>query len=307
MMGKTVTASRLACWQVVLLLTTLWVWPWSAVAQNAGPQWRAGETQPTQLQRRGRGPGGRRDIDGLVRRLFRATPEDQGPLQPGEAEQLLAFAEQHAPRVYRLLTELRERAPESFQEKMAAHAACLRHLRRIYEHSPRMGGIVQAYANNLVEIERAARELRGVKPSGPDYERDMQTLRELVAQNVGRESDALDLMADECETQRAERVERRVEYLTGDEVDLEAEPERLRELITAFHAANADAERAALREKIQAAAARQVTGEIEALRKRAARTRENAAEEVNRRVEQLLQAPGGQGRGRGGPAARGGD
>ena len=242
--------------------------------------------------RRQRGPGGGHGPAGLVRGLFRASPEDQGPLKPGEADELLAFAEQHAPRAYKLLRGLRERDPAQFQEKMAAHAPRLRHLRRIYEQNPQMGAVVQAYADDLVAIERSARSLRaphGPSPDSPEYAREMDKLRNLVAGNVQRECDALDLIADQYEQERAARLERRVDYLAGDEVNLEGEPPELQKLITAFQSAATEAERATLREQIQTAAARQVDGEVAALRARAARLRGDLTPEVERRVKEALQ------------------
>ena len=290
-------------WRIVPVLAVLWWWPVPVAAQDVGDP-PLTDTQSTRPHRRARGPASGRGVDDLVRRLFRAAPEDQGPLQPGEAEELLAFAEQHAPRVCRLMTELRQHDPQRFEEKMAAHAPRLRHLRRIYERSPRLGAIVQAYAEDILEIERAARGVRRGAPDSPDRQRDLRALRDLVAENVQRESDALDLMADEIEAQRAERIETRVAYLTSPQADLTAEPQRLRTLVAAFQSAATDAERAVQRDKLQAAAAREVTAEVDALRQRAARIRENAAEEVNRRVQQLLQSPGRHGQ-RHGPGPSG--
>jgi hypothetical protein len=230
-------------------------------------------------------------MNSLVRGLFRAAPEDQGPLKAGEADELLAFAEQHAPHMCQLMRGLRQRDPALFQEKMAAHAPRLRHLRRIYELNPQMGAIVQAYAEDLVAIERSAqalRDLRSGPPDSPGYLNGLQTLRNLVGDNVQRERDALDLVADQFEQQRAARIDRRVEYLTGDEADLTAEPQDLRGLIADFHKAATDAERAALRARIRTAVAGQVDAEIAALRARSARLREDTAAEVERRVKQAL-------------------
>ncbi len=253
----------------------------------------AGQTQPTPGQRRQRGPAGGHGPGGLVRGLFRAAPEDQGPLKAGEADELLAFAEQHAPRVYQLMRGLRQRDRAQFQEKMAAHAPRLRHLRRIYELNPQMGAIVQAYADDLVAIERSARALRESRggPDSPGYVSDLENLRNLVAGNVQRECEALDLVADQFAEQRAARIDKRVAYLTGDEVDLTAEPPELQTRITALRNAATDAERAKLREPIQAAAARQIDAEVAALRARATRLREDLNPEIQRRVKQALQPP----------------
>jgi hypothetical protein len=254
--------------------------------------------QPAPGQRRQRGPGGGRGPADLVRRLFQAAPEDQGPLKPGEADELLAFAEQHAPRVYQLMHGLQQRDPARFREKMAAHAPRLRHLRRIYELNPQMGAIIQAYADDLVAIERSARALRASRsgpPDSPEYSSDLEKLRSLVAGNVRRECDALDLVADQFERERAARIDRRFAYLTGDAADLAAEPADLQRLIAAFRDAPAEPARAKLHEQIQAAVARQIDAEVAALRARATRLREDMTTEVDRRVKQALESPGRRG------------
>lgn len=250
---------------------------------------------PPATQDAGHGGFRARRGEHLMRGLFRIGPEDQGPLQPGEAEELLEFAREHAPRLHRAMTALRERSPERFAERMATHAPRLRHLRRVCARNPRLGEIIQGYAENLIEIERGARALRKTPADSPTYERDLQALRDLVADNLRRESDALEALADHLDAQRAARVAERIAQLTSAGADLSTEPEKVRELVAAYLAATGDAERDAAREKLEAAVTHQLTTESAALRERAARQREHAPEEVDRRVEHAL-APGPPGR-----------
>lgn len=237
---------------------------------------------------RGQGPGWHR-ADELGRRLFRLAPEERGPLQPGEEEELLDFAREHAPRLYRALERLRQRNPERFREKLTEYAPRLRHLRRIYAESPRLAGIIKTHAENMFRIKRGMRALRQHTPDSARHERALESIRALVADNVRLEIEALDELAIVLEKRRAERIENLVTYLIGDEVDPATLPEDLGRLITEFRAATGQ-ERDRLRESIGGIAARRVAAEIEALQERRAQMEENAPEEVDRRMQRLLEA-----------------
>ncbi len=268
---------------------------WAVPAGAQGPPKREGFRSPPTTQDAGRGGFRGRRMEHVMRGLFRIEPEDEGPLQPGEAEELLEFAREHAPRLHRAMTALRERSPERFAERMTTHAPRLRHLRRVWARNPRLGAIIQTYAENLIEIERGARALRKTPADSPTYERDLQALRDLIADNLRRESDALEALAEHLDAQRATRVAERVTQLTTAGADLSTEPEKVRDLVATYLAAAGDAERNAAREKLEAAVTHQLTTESAALRERAARQREHAPEEVDRRVEHAL-APGPPGR-----------
>ncbi len=232
-----------------------------------------------------RGP---RRLEELGQRLFRPSPEDQGPLQPGEEDELLAFAQEHAPRLYGVMSTLKQRNPQRLRERLSEFAPRLRHLRRVYAESPRLGGIVQAYAANLFEVQRGVRALRQAPAESASHAGDRQELRKLVADNVRLESDALDALATEVEEHRAERVADRMSYLLGDDADLAAEPGRLRELVAAVGMGGDDAERKRARNQLREAVGHQIALEIRALRERSARRRQDLTAEVDRRMQRLL-------------------
>jgi len=240
-------------------------------------------------------PGGRPWGSRLGQRLLRPSPEDQGPLRPGEEDELLAFAREHMPRFYQLMDGARQRAPERFRERLAEHAPRLRHLKRVFEYSPRVGRSIQAHAENLLKIHRAARMLRTAAPESPERARALQSIRSLVAENVRLEADALEALADGLEARRDARVEERVAYLTGDQADLSAEPEKLRLLVAAVQSAPPGSERDAAREKLRGAVAAQLDEELATLRQRATDMQTSADQEVDERMQRLTNPPASRG------------
>ncbi len=235
---------------------------------------------------RGRWPKGPH----LAQRLFRQLPEDQGPLRPGEEDELLAFARQHMPRFYRVMEAAREHNPERFRRQLTEHAPRLRHLRRVFEFSPRIGEIIRTHAENQFKAQRQVRVLQLSAPDTPGYQQGLASLRGLVAENVRLESDALEAMAGVLEERRGVRIDERVAHLTSNDSDLKDEPEGLRRLVESYQAATADDEREQLRQQIRDAVGRQLDAEVSALRKRAAEMRAGAAEDVDRRMERILNA-----------------
>jgi hypothetical protein len=303
MMANVMTTRKPAYRPLGVLLMIAGLWPALAPAQEV-------ETQPTSPRRHARGPTSRQGMEGLFRGLFRAAPEDQGPLRPGEADELLAFAARHTPRLFRPLDELRQRDQHRFALKMAEHAPRLRHLRRIYERSPEMGALVQAYAGELVAIERkisSLRELRASATDSAEYVAALEDVRIRVAQNVDRECDALELMANHLEAEREDRIAGRVAYLTGGDTLQVPETEALTALVSAFEECATDAEREAVRQKMRAEITRELQAEIAGLRIRAERLRAEKFDEVERRLRHLLEPPARRGGRRGGPPAQGPD
>jgi len=261
-------------------------------------------TQPTQAERacgsraawgpgrRGRERRGPWPVEELVERLFRPSPTDEGALRPGEEEELLTFAQQHTPRLHRVMSMLRQRDPERFRARLSEAAPRLRHLRRVYTESPQLGDLMRTYADNLFELQRGLRALRRASPGSASYAVDLQRLRDLVTANVGLEAEALDALAAEAERRQAERVSARLEYLLRPEIDLAAELPVLRELVAAVQNAATEEERTNAREQLQKALERQATLEVQALRERAQRKREDAAAEVDRRMQRLMEELG---------------
>ena len=77
-------------------------------------------------------------------RSFRPSEEDRRPLEPGEAERLAAFAEQHFPHMHELLERVRSEDPEKFRQQIQRFAPKLRFLIRLKEKDPPLALILIA-------------------------------------------------------------------------------------------------------------------------------------------------------------------
>ncbi len=227
---------------------------------------------------------------GRGRHFFHLGPRDHGPLRPGEEEELLAFAQERLPHIHKALEGLRRRNPGRFRARLEEHAPRLRHLRRVYQRNPEIGGIMQKLAENEFRIRRGLHTLRREPPDSALFDAARQKTRELVADNVRLEIDVLTAYVGMLENERAERIENRVVDLIGAEADLAVASPRVREFVDAYHAAVGEAEREGARERIRQGVNRQLDAEIEALHQRIERMREKVPEEVDRRLERHLEA-----------------
>jgi hypothetical protein len=219
---------------------------------------------------------------------FRASPEDRGPLQPGEEQELLQFAQEHAPRVYSALDLLRQRSPERYQAQLVQVTPRLRQLRRIYATNSRLGELIRNHADTGFEIEQLAKALRQRDAGAPEYDRDRQVLRERIAESVHAETEALELYATQLETERAARVQAIVSHLISGTAAPPELPPPARDALQAYQNAKTDAEREEALERLRAGAERRLTQEVETLRKRAAELRDSADKQVDRRLERWL-------------------
>ena len=256
--------------------------------------------------RRHGGPGWGRDF---VTRWFRPAAEDRGPLKPGEDAELLAFAQEHMPRLHEALAALRTANPQLFQRKLGENAPRLRHLRRVFQASPELGQLIRKYSENQFELQRLARQLRPRPGSEAAAERVVQEARPLVAENVQIEIEALELLQKQLQEHRAVRIAARMRYLQDRGADLAAEPEWVQQLVERWRAAGgSDSERAAAAAELRAGIERQVEAEIAAAGERAAEMRERGAAEVDARLERFREGSRRDGRspGRMGPRDRGG-
>jgi hypothetical protein len=225
----------------------------------------------------------------LGRQLFQVAPEDRGPIRAGEEEALLAFTEEQLPPVHRALTRLRDRDPERYRVRLEQEAPRLRHLRRLFKRSPRMGAIVRDHAQSMFRLRRVQHRLAREAKGTPMYDSALQAARERLAQTVEFEREALEVLGDVLVEERPDRIAKRVEYLLSPGADLARVPEPLRELVGQHAAAEPDSdERAAARSEFGRVVARQVDREIAALRRQIERMDDEKVQEVDRRMERLL-------------------
>jgi hypothetical protein len=216
--------------------------------------------------------------------LFRPLPEDEGPLTAEERVELMDFLHTHVPKVHGWLEQLRERDPAAFDERLQAAAPRLRQLRRIFERDPQLGQNLVRYSENKHHIWRAQWAWR--RSADPEERRQiLDSVRRWTAENLRIETAVLEDRANELERQREERVAAEVARWQSDDFDWAGESEEVRELVGAWRAAETDDDRAALAGELRRISSERIDHDITRLRDRAARSRENAVDEVDRRMQ----------------------
>ncbi len=258
-----------------------------------GPGPRHGGDRPR------RGPGCRKDgrpcgplcRPDLADQVLRLLPADEGPLREGEEAELLEFAQQHVPRIHRALRRLARRDPERYQAALERHAPRLRHMRRVFELSPRMGEILKSHAANAFKIGRTMRVLGRPSAGAALRERAELALRAALSESVRLEAEGLEVLADVLAQEREQRIAERLAYLQSDDVDMGVEPAEVRELVVQWRAADADAtaERAQIEKRLVDVLGTMADAEIAVLRQRSEQMAANAIEEVDRRMQELLE------------------
>jgi len=216
--------------------------------------------------------------------LFRPLPEDEGPLTADERIELMDFLRTHVPKVHGWLEELRERDRAAFDERLQAAAPRLRQLRRIFERDPQLGQNLVRYSENKHRIWRAQWVWR--KNDDPEERRQiLASVRRWTAQNLRIEALVLDDRVRQLVEQRDERIDAVVTRWQADDFDWAGESDEVRELVGAWRAAQTDDEREALADELRQISSERTDRDVARLRDRAARLRENAVDEVDRRMQ----------------------
>jgi hypothetical protein len=225
---------------------------------------------------------------GIGNILPQPQPEDHGPLRPGEEAKLLAFVQEHLPRMHRVMLIARARQPERFRAQLAERAPQLRRLKQIYERDPEIGRLFKQHAENLLEVRRLMRTMRHGDPHSPLYDVARQELRERLAENVRIELRSLELLAQDTFRHLSQRVDERLAWLLGPDADLSRIPPPLREHVRDFRAANSDEQRRAARRGAAELVREHLERELLTARDRIEQMRTGAADEVDRRLERVL-------------------
>lgn len=223
--------------------------------------------------------------------LLRPLPEDEGPLQPGEADELIEFARRNVPFVHRALRRMEDSAPDEFERRLERAAPRLRQLKRIFDRNPQLGERIVRFAENQQRIRIAKRNWDEGDRSPALRQRVMQEVRPLLAENMRIEQDVLRERLDDLTSRREVQIDREVERLTADGLDPADVPADVRELLRKYRDAATDADRDALRRQLRRVGAERIDSEISALRERVNRMRNNAAREVDRRVGRFFDSP----------------
>jgi hypothetical protein len=242
---------------------------------------------------------------------FRPLPEDRGPLREGEEAELIEFTRQEMPQAYRLLERVRERSPQAYRRHLERLVPRVRHLRRIFEQDAELGRIIIRHSRNLWALQHGMH--------GPERDRQpperghlpRHRMRELIAENLRLEIQALERWMSILEQRRDQEVERELKRLTqAGAMELSAEPPEIRETLAAWQAASDPEQRREQRARVRELVAEQVDAEIARLGERVAELQSDPAGEVDRRLNDLLErldrrAPRHEGRGQAGREGRG--
>lgn len=228
------------------------------------------------------------------------SPEDEGPLRPGEVEELLEFARQKMPDMYRVMKRMRDRNPAEFDQRFEPRAPRVRFLKRIFERNPRLGNLIARHALNQKDIIEARNRLVR-RPKAPPDRPAVQYIRAHVANSVRGEVEIFRELAQMLADNREGEIDRWVERMLAPDFDPLAQPPRFRDLLDDIRAANDDA-RPALEARLREQVAQRIDEVIHGLRRRADRMSANEREEVDERLRRILEggppgpvhaAPGG--------------
>jgi hypothetical protein len=223
--------------------------------------------------------------------LLRPLPEDEGPLQPGEADELFEFARRNVPFVHRALRRMEDLAPDEFEHRLQRAAPRLRQLKRIFDRNPQLGERIVRFAENQQRIRFAKRNWDEGERSPALRQRLTQEIRPLFAENLRIEQDVLRERLDDLTARREVQIDREVERLTADGFDPADVPADVRELLRKYRDAATESELDAARRELRRVGENRIDSEISMLRERVNRVRNDAAREVDRRVGRFFDAP----------------
>lgn len=215
------------------------------------------------------------------------SPEDEGPLRPGEVEELLEFARQKMPDMHQIMKRMRDRNPVEFDARFAPRAPRLRFLKRIFDRHPRLGELIAEHARNQKEIIEARNRVRR-RGNAPLDRPAVQYIRGRVANSVRAEGEIFREMAQMIADNREAEIDRWVERMLAPDFDALAQPPRFRELLDEIHAADDEA-RPALEAALRDRVTERIDEVIGGLRRRAERLSADERQEVDHRVKRILE------------------
>jgi hypothetical protein len=189
--------------------------------------------------------------------------------------------------LYALLERVQERSPRAFDRHFRETLPRLRALRRVFDTDPDLGNIIVQHSRNHMAIRRGARAWRHADAA--ERERIKREWRRRLAVNMRLEAQATTRRIRQLEDNREQLVAESLTNLASGEADLAAETPDVRELVLSLQAAADETERQACEKQLRAIVTRRLDEEIATLRERVANLTENAAEEVDRRLQHFIE------------------
>jgi hypothetical protein len=242
---------------------------------------------------RGPGPEGRapQDRHGVpLHELFPPQPDDRAALSEEEAEALLAFADEHFPRLARSMRWIKSRRPEMFVRRMQRTAPRLRHLQRIFAFDQAVGAAVVQHTKRVQRLRRAHAVVHQEDAPAARRAEAVEALRNTLADLVEIETFILEQAIARLEETREQRVDARLAMLLAGQVPPERIPPRVRTLLERYRA-SVDGERDAARAALRALVAAREAREEKAWKTRLEFLKDHPEQVVDQRVEMMQEHP----------------
>lgn len=219
---------------------------------------------------------------------FRPSPQDIGPLEPGEEEDLLGFARARLPDIFGALSEIRSRNPEMFRNRMRDMLPRLRMLRRTFGENPQRAEWIVQYIQNTEKMQRMRRVWSQNKSNASAQQRARAEAQRLMAENMRIESRVMDDRAAELKHDRESLAEGEIDRLLSSDADMSAEPPVVAKMVGEIAAAENERQRAGLRDVLREMLLEKIDDRVDGLSHRAAAFRERAPAEIDARLDRLF-------------------
>lgn len=245
-------------------------------------------------------PGASRPVDRLnmpfaVERAiggnpFRPRPDDLRELAPGEREELLAFVKEHLPQLYEQIERMDPQRVE--RELQGPRVARLRHLKRVFEQTPRIGEFLMHHADLMHRIERIAAEHARPPKGEISRQRLVEELRRLVREKAGVEASVLREKIADIDQRRETLIDDLFRSLGDPTADaaprLAPEDQELRRTWRAWNDAPDGEEKASLRDQLRERCAARIDRARNFLEERAAERADLTDDRVQREVREFI-------------------
>jgi|GEM_PF-5130053 len=195
---------------------------------------------------------------------MRPSSADFGPLTAAEERELMRFARQKLPSLYRTL----QNAPPQRRRAIITRAIPrIRQLRRLFDTDPQLARSMLRFIQNNEMLGRARRLWAQHATDASSRQRVENEVRRRIADNVRIEREILRGRVHSLSEERDALVKREVERLAQPEVDLSGEPPAVRTIVDAFRNAPEQDKPSAMG-RLRRACGRRVDAEIEHFRQR---------------------------------------